>query len=192
MYSDNEVSFSNLYALNNTHPLIQRSTSAVRCLKCYSALVVLPDDNNPSKESSESLTDTKDLKQPQEYVHQCNKTIEYRPYALCRCNNLGIMLDSHGTLRIYVNDIRDTHIGNAILDSKGCIVKYLWCDYSENHKYCDYKPIKDSGITFVPKVRPNIESEKSASKKLKVNDLVESLDLGAKGASRTFYYRTKE
>lgn len=164
--------FSNLFSINNKHPLIETSTSAVRCLKCYSAIIVLPEDNKPLEELSEHIT----------YVQG-----DYKPYGTCTCSNVGCILDSQSTLRVYVQDIRTIHIGNALF-SKGRVVSMHWADYSENFTYTNY-PLKSVEASFC---ESNKKIPKETKKKLKVNDLVESLDLSAKAQGRVFFYSTKE
>ena len=183
MLESSEVSFENLYGVNNRYPQIETSTSAVRCLKCYEAIIVSPLDKN-------ALTPLSDNIEPKRKV--------YPNYDLCKCGNVGAILDAQSTLRVYTEDIRTVHLGSAITNAMGDVLKYYWAPYSENHVYTDYASVKDSGVTFVPKAtdKTTFGNKKlmvtKKEKKQKINDLVESLDLSAKATGRLFFYDTKE
>lgn len=166
--------FSNLFSVNNKHPLIKTSTSAVRCLKCFEAIVVLPEDKNVLT----ALWHTTSV--------QSNA---YLPYGTCKCNNCGIMLDSQGTLRVYVDDINSVHIGNALLNKSNEVVAYHWTMYSETFIYNEYYSLLNSEVQLQPSGKKKTQEN---IKKPKVNSLVQSLDLSAKAKGRTFFYSTKE
>lgn len=172
-----KVSFENLFSINNKHSIIKASTSAVRCLKCFRAILVLPEDKNALTALSDKIM----------YKDMSNSAI--RPYNECQCGNVGAMLDEQSTLRVYVEDIRTVHIGTALFSPKGDLVKIQYADYSETFTYVDSMHLKDTSLSFVPKVKA--DAFKRKHKKARMNDLVESLDLGTEAKGRSFVYVTK-
>lgn len=165
------VSFDELFSINNKYPgmvgnTIHSSTAVVRCLKCYNTVIVYPDTMTSSV-----------------------RTTDFKPYGRCKCHNVGCILDSQSTLRVYVEDLGSIHIGSAFLNSSNEVVKYYWGGWSEEHIITPYYEVKNSGITFVPKVKS--WDTKPKTKKVHVNSLTESLDLSAGAQGRLFYYKTK-
>lgn len=175
--------FTKLYGVNNKHPLIDLSTSAVRCLKCFEAIIVLPEDKNaltaPIDNSSELNT-----------AHSVRTTSgmgDYKPYGSCKCSNVACMLDEQSTLRVYVQDIRTVHIGYAVFGKSTELIGTYFKDYSETLNYVDYSQVKGTLSTFVPKVHKEAKKAKP-----KILTLTEALDLGSQGVARTFFYDTKD
>lgn len=175
--------FSKLYGVNNKHPLIDLSTSAVRCLKCFEAIIVLPEDKN-------ALTALLDNSSELKVAHSVRTTpcmADYKPYGSCKCSNVACMLDEQSTLRVYVEDIRTVHIGYAVFGKSTELLGTYYKEYSETLNYVDYTVVKNTLSTFVPIVPKKVKKTKP-----KILTLVEALDLGAQGVARTFFYDTKD
>lgn len=175
--------FTKLYGVNNKHPLIDLSTSAVRCLKCFEAIIVLPEDKNALTAFSDSSSEL--------YVAPSVRTaptmVDYTPYGSCKCSNVACMLDEQSTLRVYVEDIRTVHIGYAVFSKSTELLGTYFKEYSETLSYTDYASVKVTLSTFVPRV-----TKEAKKTKPKILTLTEALDLGAQGVSRTFFYDTKD
>jgi len=166
--------YDNLFSINNKHTQIETSTSAGRCLKCFDAIIVLPEDKKPLTALSDSVNGTEP---------------PMLPYGRCKCHNVGVMLDSQSTLRVYTNCLSTVHIGNAILNKSNQVVSMHWANYSETFIYTPYGTVKNTLPTFEDYSKV---TKKVRTKKLKVNDLVESLDLSEAAKGRTFFYKTKD
>lgn len=158
------------YSVNNKHHLIETSTSVVRCLKCFETMNVLPNVENSLTASSDNT----------KYI--------------CKCSNVGAILDTQGTLRVYVQDIRTIHLGVAILNHNNETISIEWADYSETLNYVPYKDVKSKGITFSDISAKGLMAFKKSTKKVtnKMSSLVQALDLGADTKARDFFYKTKE
>lgn len=191
--------FKQLYGVNNVHPFIDRSTSAVRCLKCFSAIIVLPED----KKAFTALLDNIESVDVPTLASSVRTGIPtgaltgwptgwptgpLLPYGTCKCNNVSCMLDEQSTLRVYVDDIRTVHIGYAVLGSNNEILHTSFLDYSETFVYTDYHWVSTTPTTLTTKG----ELTKKLAKKPKVMDLTEALDLSAKAQGRIFFYDTKD
>lgn len=177
--------FENLFSVNNRHPLIDLSTSAVRCLKCYEAIVVLPDDKNSLTELSASNYNDFHIVSS---VHTSNHKGSHKNHGKCKCGNLACMLDTQSTLRVYVADIRTVHLGYAILNKQGDVLRTVFQEYSESLVYVPYKDLKDLPLLCTSKQPSKVLTKKPT----KVLSLVDALDLSAQGVSRTFFYDTKD
>lgn len=173
--------FKQLHGVNNLHPFIERSTSAVRCLKCFSAIIVLPEAKNALTAVSDSLL-VGDLTTPSV------RTESLLPYGTCKCYNVSCMLDEQSTLRVYVDDIRTVHIGYAVLGNTNEVLRTSFLDYSETFVYTDYTQVSREPLTLTTKG----ELTKKVAKKPKVMDLTEALDLSARAQGRIFFYDTKD
>lgn len=183
--------FKKLYGVNNIHPFIERSTSAVRCLKCFSAVIVLPEDKNALtalSDNTESMGVSLTASSVRTGGPTGGPTGPLLPYGTCKCSNVSCMFDEQSTLRVYVDDIRTVHIGYAVLGGNNEVIRTTFMDYSETFVYTDYYKVITKPVTLTTKG----ELTKKIARKPKVMDLTEALDLSAKAQGRIFFYDTKD
>lgn len=184
--------FKSLHGVNNLNPSIEQSTSAVRCLKCFSAIIVSPEGKNALTASSDSLladsVGSLGVPLAASSVRTSVPTSNLLPYGTCKCLNVSCMLDEQSTLRVYVDDIRTVHIGYAVLGNNDEILRTSFLGYSETFVYTDYTKVANEPLTLVTKGA----WAKKVAKPPKVMDLTEALDLSTKAQGRVFFYDTKD
>lgn len=114
--------------------------------------------------------------------------------AKCKCSNVGAILDTQGTLRVYVQDIRTIHLGVALLNKQYETINIEWTDYSEALNYIPYNDVKTKGITFTDVSTKGLKAFKKVTNKVtnKMSSLVQALDLGADTKGRDFFYKPKD
>ena len=74
---------------------------------------------------------------------------------ICKCTNVGTIVDVDGSLNIYVEDIRTCRLANVSYDVYGAEASRDLLEAFDTQIYVDYTPLKATNINYQPYVPKN-------------------------------------
>lgn len=161
-----------MYSFNTKHPVYVHSTLGCKCLRCFTDVYYY----EPLKDKYEPFQE--------KYTNPTART--------CRCKDVGIAVDTDGTLTVFVEDIRAVHLGSFIFDKDSNYVRTEWLNVMGSFYYTEYnlppieyrnKPIKTD--------KPKKERPKTYKKYNKFGHnigMLEALTKHNNTESRSYFY----